>query len=460
MLDDLLLRALSLLGLAILVALAARRLRLPYTVGLVLAGAALAATRSHAGLALTHDLIFDVVLPPLLFEAALNLRWSDLRRDLVPVVALSTIGVALCAIVVAAGLAALLGWPLESALVFGALIAATDPIAIIALVKESGVTGRLSLLIEAESLFNDGAAAVLFTLILIWAAHHPGTAHGPLAVITTFGVVAGGGLAAGFGVGLIAIMIGGTSDDHLVETALTAVAAFGSFLIAEHFGASGVLATVAAGMTMGNLGVLTQRERFGISFTPHGRAFVLEFWEFAAFLANSLVFLLIGSALATVDFAREGFLALALIIALALLGRAVAVYPVSLALLRTRWAIPLNQQHLMWWGGLRGALALALALALPGDLPRRDDVLISRLRGGRLFGDRAGAHGAACAEGARRDAGRAQADFEQRPAGAGALTSPRKKAAGSSGGLRFSARSRRSRQAATTAPLRVRRQPR
>ena len=162
--DVLLFRALSLLGLAILVALAARRLRLPYTVGLVLAGAALAATRSHAGLALTHDLIFDVVLPPLLFEAALNLRWSDLRRDLVPVVALATVGVVLCAAAVAGGVVALLGWPLQSALVFGALIAATDPIAIIALVKELGVTGRLSLLIEAESLFNDGAAAVLFTL--------------------------------------------------------------------------------------------------------------------------------------------------------------------------------------------------------------------------------------------------------------------------------------------------------
>ena len=85
----------------------------------------------------------------------------------------------------------------------------------------------------------------------------------PLAAITTFGVVAGGGLAAGFGVGLIAVVDRGTSDDHLVETALTAVAAFGSFLIAEHFGSSGVLASVAAGMTMGNLGVLTEKERFG-----------------------------------------------------------------------------------------------------------------------------------------------------------------------------------------------------
>jgi CPA1 family monovalent cation:H+ antiporter len=375
--DLLLFRALSLLGLAILVALAARRLRLPYTVGLVLAGAAVALTRSHAGLALTHDLIFDIVLPPLLFEAALNLSWSDLRRDLLPVVALSTIGVALCAIVVAAGLALLLGWPLESALVFGALIAATDPIAVIALIKESGVTGRLSLLIEAESLFNDGAAAVLFTLLLLWAAHDPGNARDPLAAITTFAIVAGGGLAAGFGIGLIAVMIAGTSDDHLVETALTVVAAFGSFLVAEHFGASGVLASVAAGMTMGNIGVLMTKERFGLSITSHGRAFALEFWEFAAFLANSLVFLLIGSALATIDFAREGFLALALVIALALLGRAAAVYPVSFAFTPTRWRIPLNQQHLLWWGGLRGALALALALALPADLPRRDDILIS-----------------------------------------------------------------------------------
>jgi CPA1 family monovalent cation:H+ antiporter len=284
--------------------------------------------------------------------------------------------VALCAAVVAGGLAAWLGWPLESALVFGTLISATDPIAVIALLKESRVTGRLSLLIEAESLFNDGAAAVLFTLILIWAVHSP-TGGDPLAAVTTFAVVAGGGLAAGFGVGLIAVMIAGASDDHLVETALTAVAAFGSFLIAEHFGASGVLATVAAGMTMGNLGVLMPRERFGLSLTPHGRAFVLEFWEFAAFLANSLVFLLIGSAMATIDFAREGIFALTLVIALALLGRAVAVYPVCLAFLRSRWAIPLNQQHLMWWGGLRGALALALALALPADLPRRDDILIS-----------------------------------------------------------------------------------
>ncbi len=374
--DVLLFRALSLLGLAILVALAARRLRLPYTVGLVLAGAALALFRVDAGLALTHDLIFDVVLPPLLFEAALNLRWKELWRDLAPVVALATVGVALCAALVAWGLVRWLTWPTESALAFGALIAATDPIAVIALLRETGVTGRLRLLIEAESLINDGAAAVLFTLVLVWAAHDSTASGGPVAAASAFLFIAGGGLLIGVAVGGAAVLVAGTSDDHLVETALTAVAAFGSLLVAEHLHASGVLATVAAGIVMGNLGVLGPRTRFGRPLSAHGRAFVLEFWEFAAFLANSLVFLLMGSAMASVDFSREGGPALAIAVGLALAGRAIAVYPVCLAFSWSRWAIPLNEQHLLWWGGLRGALALALALSLPADLPRREDILI------------------------------------------------------------------------------------
>jgi CPA1 family monovalent cation:H+ antiporter len=374
--DVLLFRALGLLGLAILVALAARRLKQPYTVGLVLAGAALALFRVDAGLVLTHDLIFDVVLPPPLFEAALNIHWPELRRDLVPVLALSTFGVLLCAAVVAAGLVWGLGWQAEPALAFGALIAATDPIAVIALLRESGVSGRPRLLIEAESLLNDGAAAVLFTLILAWAAHDPSAANGPFAVVEALIEIAGGGLVVGIAVGLVGVLVAGTSDDHLVETAVTAVAAFGSFLVADRLGASGVLATVAAGIVMGNLGLLAPRPDLEPALTPHGRTFVLGFWEFAAFLANSLVFLLIGSAMATIDFAREGWGALTLAVLLGLAGRAVAVYPTCLAFARTRWAVPLNQQHLLWWGGLRGALALALALALPPHIPRREDILI------------------------------------------------------------------------------------
>ena len=137
-----------------------------------------------------------------------------------------------------------------------------------------------------------------------------------------------------------------------------------------------MLATVAAGIVMGNLGVLGPKEGLGLALTAHGRVFALEFWEFAAFLANSLVFLLIGSAMATIDFAREGWRALALAILLALIGRAVALYPICFAFSRSRWAVPLKEQHLLWWGGLRGALALALALALPADVPYREDILI------------------------------------------------------------------------------------
>ena len=162
------------------------------------------------------------------------------------------------------------------------------------------MTGRLRLLIEAESLLNDAAAAVLFGLILAWAAHDPAAAGGPFAVVGAFALIAGGGLLVGLLVGFAAVLVAGTSDDHLVETALSVVAAFGSFLIAQRLGASGVLATVTTGIVMGNLGVLGPRTRFGRPLSAHGRTFVLEFWEFAAFLANSLVFLLIGSAMATI----------------------------------------------------------------------------------------------------------------------------------------------------------------
>ena len=140
-------RTIALLGVAMIVAILARRLRLPYTVGLVLTGLGLALARVDVGLTLTHDVIFDLILPPLLFEAALNLRWRELRRDLFPVLTLATLGVGLCALVVTLGLTMGLGWPVGAAMAFGALIAATDPIAVIALLRETGVKGRLALLI-------------------------------------------------------------------------------------------------------------------------------------------------------------------------------------------------------------------------------------------------------------------------------------------------------------------------
>jgi monovalent cation:H+ antiporter, CPA1 family len=370
--DITLTRTVSLLGVAIIVAIIARRLRLPYTVGLVITGIGLAVARLDTGAMLTHDFIFEVVLPPLLFEAALSIDWSELRRDLVVVLTLSTLGVVISAVVVGAGIMHFLGWPAAPALIFSVLIAATDPIAVIAMFKDTGIKGRLRLLVESESLFNDGVAAVLFALALTWAQAADGGAITTAVVARELALMAGGGVFVGIAVGWAAIVLAGRTSDHLVETALTAVAAYGSFLLAEYFHFSGVLATVAAGLLMGNLGVLRESN----ILSPDGRASVVAAWEFAAFIANSLVFLLIGLRVASIPFTGLGATALSVAIGLVLVGRVFTVYPLCLLFRRSAWAIPMREQHVLWWGGLRGALALALALALPPSFPLHDEILI------------------------------------------------------------------------------------
>jgi len=363
---------LALLVVAILVAIAARRLSLPYTAGLVIAGVALALAHVQTGIRLTHDIIFEAILPPLLFEAAINIRWHELRRDLLPVLVLSIFGVAISAAVVCTGMVWLLTWPTTSALVFGVLIAATDPVAVIAMFKDVGLTGRLRLLVESESLFNDGVAAVLFGLALSWTQSSAGgVASAGWALVST----SGGGILTGLAAGAAGLVIVGRTVDPLVETAATVAVAYGAFIGAEYIHVSGVLATVSAGLLMGSVGLRGDQPRFGLS--GQGRSFAVEFWEFLAFIANSFVFLLIGVTAARIPFAELGYGALAIAILLVLLGRAVTVYPLSLVFLRTSSAVGWREQHVLWWGGLRGALALALALSLPASLPLRDAIIIA-----------------------------------------------------------------------------------
>lgn len=370
--DVLIARTLALLVIAILVAIAARRLSLPYTVGLVLAGIGLTISRFDSGVALTHDIIFDLILPPLLFEAALNIPWRELRRDMVPVLVFSVLGVAISAGVVMAGMTWLFAWPIESALVFGVLIAATDPVAVIAMFKDTKLGGRLRLLVESESLFNDGVAAVLFGLALGWAQAN---ASSPLEAGWALATISGGGLATGLIAGALGVLIAGRTTDHIVEAAVTAVVAYGAFLSAEHLHVSGVLSTVCAGLFMGGMGVRGTVSRFG--FSSEGRAFVLELWEFAAFIANSLVFLLIGLTAARVPFHQVGWAPLAAAIVLVLAGRAATVYPLSLLFAQSQWRVGYREQHVLWWAGLRGALALALVLALPATIPQRESIVIA-----------------------------------------------------------------------------------
>lgn len=354
-----------LLLLASLVAMLSRRARLPYSVALVAAGAALALLPTSPTIPLSRDLIFNVFLPPLVFEAALQLRWKSFRAELPVTLTFAFLGVPIAAAIVAAGLHFGLGWSWLGSALFGVLIAATDPVSVIATFKEMKVQPRLAMVVESESLLNDGAAAVAFAILVAIAA---GAAAEPAAIASALVWTVAGGLAAGLLVAGAVLVIAGRTEDHLVEITLTTIAAYGSFMLAEHFHTSGVLASLAAGLLVGNVGWMG-------SISDRGRPFVLSFWEYVAFLANSLIFILIGINEMSQPigfFWKE----IALAILLVLVGRALAVYPLAAMFSRSRMALSLAYQHVLFWGGLRGALALALALALPAAIPERQQIIV------------------------------------------------------------------------------------
>ncbi len=219
------------------VAIIARRLKIPYTVGLVVAGIILAFLPLGIEVSFSKELIFKVLLPPLIFEAALYIHWRELKTDLLPVVTFASVGVLLSSGVTATIMHFVVGWDWTMAALFGVLIAATDPVSVIATFKEAKVEGRLQLLVEAESLFNDSTAAVAFTIALAFAMGQS-MAIGTAALAMVLSVV--GGIASGLIVGYICLWIAGRTTDHLVGIALTSVAVFGSFWIAVRFGYAGV----------------------------------------------------------------------------------------------------------------------------------------------------------------------------------------------------------------------------
>jgi CPA1 family monovalent cation:H+ antiporter len=348
-----------LLLVASVVGVFARRLHVPYSVGLVVAGIGMALLPWHPSVTLSRELVYNGILPPLIFEAAFQLRWDALRRNLALVVVLATFGVLLSALVTAAVMTGLVHWPISAALLFGIVMAATDPVSVLATLKEIGARGRLALLIEAESLLNDGTAAVLFAIVIGFVAGEP--LRYQAVAITLCATIAIGLLAGAIVAGIVLVIVGRT-DDHLIEVALTTVAAYGSFLLAEHFGGSGILATLTAGMLLGNLA-----PRWGL-FSEAGDRAVRSTWEFITFLANSLVFLLIGLAEGHENFGGLWWTASAAVMA-ALAGRTAAVYPVCALFSRGPNRVPAAQQHALVWGGLRGALALALVLSIPESFP-------------------------------------------------------------------------------------------
>ncbi|MEE8121385.1 MAG: Na+/H+ antiporter [Anaerolineales bacterium] len=340
------------------VAVAVRRFRVPSTVVLVLVGIALS-FRTSQPIELTSDIILFIFLPPLLFEAAFHLDLRQLQRDTPTIALLAIVGVLLSTIVVGGIISVGTRLPLGVALVFGALIAATDPVSVVAIFRKLGAPKRLEVLLEGESLFNDGTAIVLFGLAI--EALSVGEFNFIDGIIS-FIIVSGGGIIVGLGLGWVASRMIAMVDDHLIGTTLTTVLAFGAYLVAEQLHLSGVLAVVAAGLIAGSIG------EKGMS--PTTRLAVFNFWEYVTFLVNSAIFLMIGLQIEVSALWENRVLGLWAIVAV-LIARAIGIY----GLTSFGRSIPSKWRHVLFWGGLRGAIALALALSLPAAMGEHRNTL-------------------------------------------------------------------------------------
>jgi len=346
---------LELLLIVSIVAIIVKRFRIPYTVALVLAGLLLS-LRVSLDVQLTPELILSLLLPPLVFESAFHINIRRLRQNIGIIAVLAIPGVILNMLIVGSILSYGAGMTLSIALVFGALIAATDPVSVIAIFRRLGAPKQLEILLEGESLFNDGTAIVIFGLALEIV---DAGSFNFLGSIFNFIEVAGGGIAVGFLLGWLASRLIARIDDYVVETTLTTVLAFGSYLVAEQFHLSGVLAVVVAGLVSGNIG---DRE-----MSPTTRIGLVNFWEYMAFLSNSAIFLLIGLDIEIASLIDSANLIIWAIFAV-LVARAIGIYALS----RLGGKIPDSWRHAQFWGGLRGAISLALALSIPiGFGPQR-----------------------------------------------------------------------------------------
>jgi CPA1 family monovalent cation:H+ antiporter len=297
-------------------------------------------------------------LPGLLFEAAYRLDLRELRDNLRTILMLAVPGVLLSMFIIGALLNQILGIRLVEALLFGVLISATDPIAVTALFRELGVSKRLSIIVEGESLFNDGAAIVLYGILL-------GVATGDQAFslagsITNFFATVAGGAVLGLVAGLIVGEMMRRTEDHLIDIALTTILAYGTYLVAEellHGAVSPVIAVVVAAIYVGNYG-----SNGGYSATS--TVTIVSFWEFVAFLINSAIFLLIGLDVAPADLLKN-IRPVMIGVGVILLARALVVYPLGFLVNWRVRKMPIEWAHVLFWGGLRGAVSVALILSLP-----------------------------------------------------------------------------------------------
>lgn len=358
----------ALLGVAVLLGVLARRVNLQFTVVLAVVGflagwigGPLGIESPLQGEEFEQVLVF-LFLPVLVFAAALGLSTRAFFRNLVPILVLAIPALAVSAVLVGLALRFGLGTPFAAALLFGVLISATDPVAVVAVFRELGVPERLLTIVEGESMLNDGVAIVGYNVLLLAAL---GEGISILGGIADFFFVFFGGAAIGTVVGLMASFALPWLA-RLPAAALSLAVAYGGFVLVEEvLGFSGITATVASGLVLGALAPSRASEEVREGWD--------ELWESLDYVANALLFLLIGLAIEP-KLIVENLGAITLAIVVVLVARAVAVVPLVSALEQFAGIPPVGRRNeaVMIWGGLRGGVALALALALPEALPQRE----------------------------------------------------------------------------------------
>jgi CPA1 family monovalent cation:H+ antiporter len=354
-----------LLAIAVAVALLTQRLSIPYSVALVVAGFVLSVAQPAPDARITPDLILVVFIPGLVFEAAYHIHLDELRRSFASVSVLAVLGVVLTAGLVAAIVSATTGLDAGLAFVLGAIVCATDPVATVAVFKQLHAPRSLATVVEAESLLNDGTGVVLFTIALAAVSTPVSPLDGVVRFVLAIIVSAGLGIVAG----LVAVRLLHLAEDRTVQVMISIVAAYGTYLAADALHESGIIATVMVGLAIGNAG-----GRFAL---PSTTTLALdEVWETAAFLLTAVVFLLVGVVITPSQLTGAGGVILAGFIGITV-ARAAVVYGLigaggRLLAGRRRTPVPVGYLHVMFWAGLRGAIAIALALSLPADLPQHD----------------------------------------------------------------------------------------
>jgi CPA1 family monovalent cation:H+ antiporter len=355
----------ALVSVAALAAIVVRRLAIPYSVTLVIVGLVAASLIPRGEFGVTPELVLLVLVPGLVFEAALRIDVLELRRAFGGVALLAVPGVLVTAGIVALVLQLATALPLGLGLIVGAIVAATDPVAVISTFRQLGSPRPLATVVEAESLLNDGTALVVFAIAVRAVTVDVGIGEAVLGFASTIVISTLIGAIAGWlGSRIIALI-----DDHPIELSISVAAAYGTYLVSDSIHQSGIIATVVAGMVIGSYG-----RRVGMS--ERSREALDTVWEFMAFLLTAFAFMLVGLAisvselLGALPWIAWGVVGI-------LVGRAVVVYGLlgggSALLMRSGRGrtMPIGWLHVLFWAGLRGAVAIAMALSLPADLPER-----------------------------------------------------------------------------------------